>query len=123
MKHNRSPRRARFGSRKAFVSVYMVFSSMVTIPMVGMAIDLNMLYNVKGRLQEACDAGAIGAGSLVMRSTDVTDPTTNASLRASVLRYFNANFSPAPWRSTQLSYNSTITQDANKRGHEFVDKV
>ena len=100
-----------FGSRKAFVSVYMVFASFTLIPVVGLAIDFSVLYNVKGRLQEACDAGAIGAGSMVQRSTDVTDPTTNANLRSTVQRFFIANFTPVPWRSTLVSYNSSITQD------------
>jgi hypothetical protein len=103
--------RKRLGSRKAFVAVYMVFAMLVLIPMVGLAIDLTVLYNVKSRLQEACDAGAIGAGSLVQRSTDVTDPTTNATLRDAVQRFFNANLTPVPWRAVQTSYDSNITQD------------
>jgi hypothetical protein len=111
MKSIRSKREP-FGSRKAFVTVYMVFATMVMIPMVGLAIDFSVLYNVKSLLQEACDAGAIGAGNTVQRSTDVTDPTTNTTLKGTILRFFNANFTPVPWRATQLSYNSSITQDA-----------
>jgi len=110
MKSHRGKREL-LGNRKAFVTVYMLFASLVMLPMVGLAIDFSVLYSVKGRLQLACDAGAIGAGGLVQRSTDVTDPTTNANLRNAVQRFFNANFSPAPWRASQLSYNSSITQD------------
>jgi hypothetical protein len=111
----RHSRKEKFGSRKAFVTVYMVFAVLVMVPMVGLAIDFSVLYNVKSRLQEACDAGAIGAGNLVQRSTDVTDPTTNTSLKASILRYFNANFTPVPWRSTQLAYSSSISQDTTTK--------
>jgi len=107
-------KRRLFGSRRAFVTVYIVFSTLTLIPVVGLAIDFSILYNVKGRLQAACDAAAVGAGSLVQRSTDVTDPTTIAAIQASILRYFNANFRPAPWRSSQASYSSTVTQDTNK---------
>jgi hypothetical protein len=114
MKSIRSKREP-FGSRKAFVTVYMVFATMVMIPMVGLAIDFSVLYNVKSLLQEACDAGAIGAGNTVQRSTDVTDPTTNTTLKGTILRFFNANFTPVPWRATQLSYNSSITQDATTK--------
>ncbi len=98
-------------NEKAFVTVYMVFAALTLIPVVGLAIDFSVLYNVKGRLQEACDAGAIGAGTLVQRTTDVTDPTTNTALRNTVQRFFNANFTPVPWKATQLSYNSSVTQD------------
>jgi len=104
-----------FGSRKAFVTVYMVFAMFTLVPMVGLAIDFSVLYNVKSRLQLACDAGVIGAGNLVQRSTDVTNPTTNALLNNAVLRFFNANFTPVPWRSTQLTYASSITQDGSTK--------
>lgn len=101
--------------RRAFVTVYMAFAMMALIPMVGLAIDFTVLYNVKARLQQACDAAAIGAGSQVQRTTDVTDPTQNAALKDAVLRYFNANFLPAPWGATQASYASSITQDATTK--------
>ena len=89
----------------------MVFATFTLLPMVGLAIDFSVVYNVKARLQQACDAAAIGAGSEVQRSTNVLDPTQNAALTATILRFFNANFSPAPWRASQLSYTSTVTQD------------
>jgi hypothetical protein len=89
----------------------MVFATLTLLPMVGLAIDFSIVYNVKARLQQACDAAAIGAGSEVQRSTNVLDPTQNASLNATVLRFFNANFAPAPWHATQVTYNSTIGQD------------
>ena len=97
--------------RAGFVTVYIAFATFTLIPMAGLAIDFSVLYNVKSRLQLACDAAVIGAGSEVQRSTNVNDPTQNASLKATVLRFFNANFSPAPWTSTKLIYKSTITQD------------
>ena len=100
------------GGRRAFVTVYMAFAMLTLLPMVGLAIDFSVLYNVKARLQQACDAAAIGAGTEVQRSTNVNDPTQNANLRNAVLRFFNANFSPAPWSATQASYSSSITQDA-----------
>jgi len=89
----------------------MAFAMLTLLPMVGLAIDFSVLYNVKARLQEACDAAAIGAGTEVQRSTDVTDPTQNANLRNAILRFFNANFVPAPWNATQASYASSVTQD------------
>jgi Flp pilus assembly protein TadG len=101
--------------RSGFVTVYMVFAAFTLIPMAGLAIDFGVLYNVKGRLQRACDAAVIGAGSEVQRSTDVTDPTQLANLKNAVLRFFNANFLPAPWASSQLSYSSSITQDATTK--------
>ncbi|MBZ5619320.1 MAG: VWA domain-containing protein [Acidobacteriia bacterium] len=98
-------------SRQGFVTIYMVFTMLTLIPVAGLAIDFSVLYCVKGRLQQACDAGAVGAGSMVQRSTDVTDPVQNALLKDAVLRFFNANMTPVPWSATQTNYSSSITQD------------
>ncbi len=99
------------GRRKGFVTIYMLFTMLTLLPIAGLAIDFSILYCMKARLQQACDAGAIGAGSMVQRSTDVTDPTQNATLRDAVQRFFNANMAPTPWNAVQNSYNCTITQD------------
>src|ERR1041384_3642960 len=45
----------------------MVFTMLMFLPIAGLAIDFSMLYCVKARLQQACDAGAIGAGNMVQR--------------------------------------------------------
>jgi hypothetical protein len=89
----------------------MVFAMLLMIPMVGLAIDFSVLYAFKGRLQEACDAAAIGAGSMVQRSTDVTNATQKANILDAVQRFFNANLTPIPWNATQVSYFSNVTQD------------
>jgi hypothetical protein len=102
-------------NRKGFVLIYMVFALMTLIPVVGLAIDFSVMYNVKARLQRAGDAGAIGAGSMVQRSTDVTDPVQNAALKDAVLRFFRANLTPVPWSSVQTAYNVDITQDATTK--------
>jgi Flp pilus assembly protein TadG len=102
-------------SRKGFVTVYMVFAMFLLIPMVGLAIDFSVLYAFKGRLQEALDAGAIGAGSMVQRSTDVTDPVQKANILDAVQRFFNANLTPVPWNATKVSYTADVTQDATTK--------
>jgi Flp pilus assembly protein TadG len=102
-------------SRKGFVTVYMVFAMFLLIPMVGLAIDFSVLYAFKGRLQEALDAGAIGAGSMVQRSTDVTDPVQKANILDAVQRFFNANLTPVPWNATKVSYAADVTQDVTTK--------
>jgi len=103
------------GNRDAFVTVYMTFAILLLIPMVGLAIDFSVLYYMKDRIQQAVDAGAIGAGNEVQRSTDVTNPATNATLVNAVTRFFNANMTPVPWASTQINFTATVTQDTNTK--------
>src|ERR1051325_11302216 len=89
----------------------MVFTMLMFLPIAGLAIDFSMLYCVKARLQQACDAGAIGAGIMVQRSTDVDDPAENAVIKDAILRFFSANMTPVPWNAVQTNYSSSVTQD------------
>lgn len=102
------------GRKKGFVTIYMVFTMLTLIPVAGLAIDFSVLYSVKAKLQQALDAGAIGAGNMVQRSTDVTDPVQNANLRDAVTRFFNSNLTPIPWNAVQTNFSTTVSQDINK---------
>jgi Flp pilus assembly protein TadG len=95
---------------KGFAAVYVLFASLLLIPVAGLAIDFSMLYNVKGRLQSAVDAAAISAGYLMQRSTNLGDPTQVASIQDAAQRYFNANYPTKYWGSTQVSYSATPAQ-------------
>ncbi|MGO9258082.1 MAG: vWA domain-containing protein [Bryobacteraceae bacterium] len=101
--------------RKGFAALYTVFTCMLLIPVVGLAVDFSVLYNVKGRLQSAVDAAAIAAGYTMHRSTDVTSPANVAAIQATALRYFNANYPAGYWGSTQVSYSATPAQDAGTK--------
>ena len=107
-------RRATHG-RKGFAALYTVFTCMLLIPVVGLAIDFSVLYNVKGRLQSAVDAAAIAAGYTMQRSTNLSDPTQVAAIQATATRYFNANYPAHYWGSTQVSYSATPAQNATTK--------
>src|SRR5882724_9035685 len=98
-------------NRKGFVTIYVVFTMLSLLPIAGLAIDFSVLYCVKARLQQACDAAAIGAGSMVQRSTNVDDPAENAVIKDAILRFFNANMTPVPWNAVQTNYSASVTQD------------
>src|SRR5580698_3940696 len=111
MKLNRRAMRSQGG----FAALYVVFSAMLLIPVVGMAIDFSVLYNVKGRLQAAVDAAAISAGYMMQRSTNLSDATQVANIQNAAQRFFNANYPASYWGSTQLSYSATPSQNANTK--------
>lgn len=117
MKRNRvtAPRT----SKRGFVAIYLVFAFMTLIPVVGLAIDMSVLYNVKGRLQAACDAAAIGAGNMLQRSTTLNG-TTIASIQATAQRYFDANYQAGYWGSWKVSYSATPSEDPNTKVRKIV---
>src|ERR1035438_10486373 len=97
-----------FGNRKGFVSVYLFFSSMLMIPMVGLAIDFSVLYSVKARLQTAVDAAAIGSGNTLNRGATMN----TAAVSDVALRFFNANYPAGYFGTTPKYYNATPLQGA-----------
>lgn len=106
-----SGRRAR---RHGFVTIYVVLTSMVLIPVAGLAIDLSVLYHVKARLQAATDAAVIAAGYTLQRTTDMTDPTQIAGIKGVAQAFFNANFPANYWGSTQTYYVATTAVNSNQ---------
>jgi Flp pilus assembly protein TadG len=99
--------------KRGFVTIYVLFTSLTLIPVVGLAIDFSVLYNVKARLQTAVDAGCIAAGYTLQRTTDMTDPTQIAAIQSTAQSFFNANYPAGYWGSTQASYSATPATGAN----------
>lgn len=100
--------------RRGFVTIYVVLTSMVLIPVAGLAIDFSVLYHVKARLQAATDAAVIAAGYTLQRTTDMTDPTQIAAIKGVAQSFFNANFPPNYWGSTQAYYAATTAVNTSQ---------
>ena len=98
-------------SRNGFVTIYVTFTCLILMPIVGLAIDFSVLYNVKARLQTAVDAAAVGSGTMLQASTDLNDITQVATIRDASQRFFNANYPSRYWGSTPLWYSSTASED------------
>ena len=96
------------------VTIYVVLTSLLLIPMAGLAIDLSVLYNVKARLQTAVDAAVVAAGNTLQRTTDMTDPTQIATIKATAQAFFNANYPTGFWGSHQTYYVATTSVGANQ---------
>lgn len=99
--------------KSGFVTLYVLFTSLTLIPVVGLAIDFSVLYNVKARLQTAVDAGCIAAGYTLQRTTNMTDPIQLAAIRSTAQSFFNANYPTRYWGSTQASYTATPATGPN----------
>ena len=62
-------------------------------------------------MQAAVDAAAIGSGSMLQRSTDLTNATQVNSIKNAASRFFNANFPANYWGSVQVDYGSVPSED------------
>src|SRR5580658_4802437 len=79
--------------QKGFATIYLTLvGAFLLIPMAGLAIDLGIVYNVKARLQTACDAAAIGAGYLLHATTNLSNQTQYDAITTAAQQFFNANY-------------------------------
>src|SRR5262245_35985013 len=99
---------------RGFAAVYITLASMFLMPLVGLAIDLSILYIVKAKLQAAVDAAAVGAGNMLQRTTDMTNTTTINSIKSAAQRFYNANFPSGYWGTTSIYYDSVPSEDVSK---------
>lgn len=93
-------------SRKGFVLVYYTLILLVLIPLVGLAVDLGTLYNIKLKLGAAVDAAALAGGRCLNRGMSFTEakPAAEAAAR----RWFAANFPAGYWGATLAAGDPTI---------------
>lgn len=107
-------------TRRGFVTVYLTFGFMALIPIAGLAIDVSVLYNVRAKLQSACDAAAIGAGAILQRSASLNQASAVTAIQDSARKYFNANYPAAYWGSNEISYSATPSEDVNTKIRTIV---
>ena len=81
-------------SRKGFTTVYVTLTALVLIPVVGLAVDFSVLYNVKARLQAAVDSAARQQQHGAKHGPDQLTQVNNIRIRRS---FFNANYPSNYW--------------------------
>ncbi|MBI1788075.1 MAG: VWA domain-containing protein [Acidobacteria bacterium] len=84
---NPSPRNRQ---ERGFVLLLTVLTMLAVLPIIGMAVDIGMIYLVQTRLSAAIDAGALAGARSFQRGMDLASQTASAQDTAS--RYFRANF-------------------------------
>jgi len=100
--------------QKGFAIIYVaLIGAFVLIPMAGLAIDFGVVYNVKARLQTACDAAAIGAGYLLHATTDLGNSTQYNTIINSAQQFFDANYGTTYMGSTITSYSAAATSSTS----------
>ena len=91
------------GRRKGFAIVLSALMLVWVIPMVGLVIDVGVMYSIKARLSAACDAAALSAARSLSTGMALLDQEAAARNRAET--FFKANF-PA---GTLETSNRTVT--------------
>ena len=93
-----------------------VISLIFIIPMIGLAVDVGMLYVVKARLQGAVDGASLAAARALNLGQTTAAQATSAKQNA--VNWFYANFPAGSWFTT-----GTLMDTSDAHAHVYDDTV
>jgi Flp pilus assembly protein TadG len=91
---------------------------MLIIPLVGLAVDLSMLYLIRARLISAADAAVLAGARGLGRGSTLAAQRVSAQTAAA--KFFHANFPAGYWGSTNLSFPSVTVDDSSTPNYRTV---
>lgn len=94
--------------RRGFAIVLTALMMVWVIPLVGLVIDVGVMYSIRARLASACDAAALSAARSLATGTALTDQEAAARQRAEA--FFLANFPQGTLETTNRTVNVTIAE-------------
>ena len=98
-------------SRSKGVSLILTVALLcVIVPIVGLGIDVSLLYAVKAKLQAAVDAAALSGARSLNRGMDLASQSANA--QATATNFFNANFPDGSLATTGRVLTLAVAESA-----------
>src|SRR5262245_11587361 len=94
--------------RKGFAVVLTALMLVWVIPMVGLVIDVGVMYSIRARLASACDAAALSAARSLATGIALADQEQAARQRAQT--FFLANFPDGTLETTSRTVNVAVTE-------------
>ncbi|MGP0076169.1 MAG: pilus assembly protein TadG-related protein, partial [Bryobacteraceae bacterium] len=93
-------------SRERGISLFLAVAGLVwiVIPMLGLFIDVGILYSAKARLQAAVDGAALAAARALNLGQSTAAQATAAQQNA--VDWFYANFPPGNWNTFNTVMNT-----------------
>jgi Flp pilus assembly protein TadG len=90
----------------------------VLVPIVGLAVDLSVLYLVKVKLQGAVDAAMLAGARALSQGADPGAQAQNA--RDAAVKFFNANFAAGFWGATNISFPTPAVDETSVLNYRTV---
>ncbi len=88
--------------RQGFAVILTTLSLLLLVPMVGLAVDVTVLYMIRAKLSAAVDAAVLAGAQGLARGNDTV--TQNANAQDAATRFFNANFPSGYWGTTNVIF-------------------
>ena len=104
--------------RKGFAVILTTLSLVLLIPMVGLAIDVSVLYMIRAKLSGAVDAAVLAGAQSLANGGDAA--TQRASAQDAATRFFNANFPTGYWGTTSVNFPAPVIDDSSTLNYRTV---
>jgi len=105
-------------NQKGFAVIMTALTMLVCIPLVGLAVDVGVLYMIRGKLQQATDAAALaGARALAQGSTPGAQ-TSNA--QAAATKFFNANMPTGYWGVSNINFPTPTVDSVSTPNYRTI---
>ena len=101
-----------------FAVIMTALTMLVCIPLVGLAVDVGLLYMIRSKLYQAVDAASL-AGARALANGASTGAQT-ASAQAVATRFFNANFPAGYWATTNITFATPIVDSTSTPNYRTV---
>ena len=104
--------------RKGFAVILTTLSLVLLVPMVGLAIDVSILYMIRAKLSAAVDAAVLAGAQSLANGADAATQRANAQDAAT--RFFNANFPSGYWGSSNVNFPPAVIDDSTTPNYRTV---
>jgi len=94
--------------RRGVALILTTLTLIVFGPMVGLAVDVGILYLLKAKLSQAVDAACLAGARSLARGATLESQQANAIAVAQ--RFFQVNFPNGYWATTNVNYTVTVTE-------------
>ncbi len=105
-------------SQRGVALMITALSTLVVVPVVGLAIDAGFLYAVKAKLVAATDAAAIAAARSLSKGLTMAEQESSAIARAQA--FFNANFPDGFFNTTNKAVSVQVAETAYRTRTVYV---
>jgi len=105
-------------NQRGFAVIMTALTMLVCIPLVGLAIDVGVLYMIKGKIQQAVDAAALAGARALANGANSAAQTSSAQAEAT--KFFNANFPAGYWGTTNVQFPTPTVDSTSTPNYRTV---
>ncbi len=109
---------ARERSRRGISVITVTLALCVIIPLVGLGVDLSILYLIKAKLLAAADAAVLAGARALSQGADAAAQRLNA--QAAAVKFFNANWPAGFWGTSNLSFPTPTVDDTTHTDYRTI---